>query len=90
MKQATTFIGLDVHKAAIAVAIADGGCRHAARYLGEIPNTAEALSRLVRKPLAGRVIRGQRVGRRSGDCHKTPSPRAAHRPARSGPAPAGG
>jgi transposase len=57
MEQATTFIGLDVHKAAIAVAIADGGCRHAARYLGEIPNTPEALSRLARKLGA----RGQRL-----------------------------
>ena len=57
MEQATTFIGLDVHKATIAVAIADGGCRHAARYLGEIPNTPEALSRLVRKLGA----RGQRL-----------------------------
>jgi transposase len=57
MEQATTFIGLDVHKAAIAVAIAEGGCRHAARYLGEIPNTPEAPSRLVRKLGA----RGQRL-----------------------------
>ena len=31
MERATTFIGLDMHEATIAVANADGGCRYAAR-----------------------------------------------------------
>jgi transposase len=44
-----TFIGLDVHKATIAVAIAEGGRREAARFVGEIDNTPAALAKLVQK-----------------------------------------
>ena len=47
MKEFTTFIGMDVHKETIAVAI---GERHGApRYYGEIANTPEALTKLIRK-----------------------------------------
>jgi transposase len=48
MEQDTKFLGLDVHKATIAVAVADaaGG---SARALGTIPNQPEAVARLVRK-----------------------------------------
>ena len=49
MDEATIFIGLDVHKATIAVAIAEGGRRDAARYFGEIENTSSALSKLAKK-----------------------------------------
>ncbi len=49
MEEATMFIGLDVHKATIAVAIAEGGRREAARYFGEIENTPAALSKLAKK-----------------------------------------
>ncbi|MBV8523792.1 MAG: hypothetical protein JOY71_17000 [Acetobacteraceae bacterium] len=52
MEQRITFIGLDVHKATIAVAIADGGNREAARSYGTIDNTPAALAKLVRR-LAG-------------------------------------
>jgi transposase len=47
--EATMFIGLDVHKATIAVSIAEGGRREAARYFGEIENTSAALSKLAKK-----------------------------------------
>jgi len=48
MNQSTKFIGVDVHKATLAVAVADsdGG---EVRYLGEIPNTPEAMAKLVRQ-----------------------------------------
>jgi transposase len=49
MEETTMFIGLDVHKATIAVAIAEGGRREAARYFGEIENTSAALSKLAKK-----------------------------------------
>lgn len=47
MNQFTKFIGMDVHKATIAVAVAEAGGGEV-RYLGEIANTAEAISKLVR------------------------------------------
>lgn len=48
MKEFSKYVGLDVHKATIAVSVADatGG---EARYMGEIENTAEALSKLVKQ-----------------------------------------
>lgn len=44
----TTFVGLDVHKETIAVAIARPG-REDAESLGMIPNTTEAVAKLVRR-----------------------------------------
>ena len=44
---ADKFIGLDVHKATIAVAIADAGSRSSPRIHGEIANTPAALARLM-------------------------------------------
>ncbi len=49
MGETTTFIGLDVHKATIAVALARGGCREVAEFLGTIENTPTALTRLLVK-----------------------------------------
>src|SRR4030043_1828169 len=47
MKDFSTFIGMDVHKETIAVAIAE---KHGTpRYYGEIANTAEAITKLVKK-----------------------------------------
>lgn len=48
MKDNTKYVGLDVSKEKIAVAIADEG-RKEPRYLGIIPNTPEALRKLVKK-----------------------------------------
>jgi transposase len=44
-----TYVGLDVHKEGIVVAVAEGGLRGEVREYGRIANTAAALDRLVRK-----------------------------------------
>jgi transposase len=44
-----TYIGLDVHKEGIAVAVAEGGIRGEVREHGRIANTPAALDRLARK-----------------------------------------
>src|SRR5688572_737306 len=47
MEQLTKFIGLDVHKDTIAVAVADAGADREVRFFGTVPNTPEAVRRLV-------------------------------------------
>jgi transposase len=47
-KYTSKYVGMDVHKETIAVAIAKGG-RGDAVYYGEIPNNAEAIKKLVKK-----------------------------------------
>jgi len=44
-----TYVGLDVHKDGIVVAVAEGGQRGEVRDYGRIVNTPAALQRLVRK-----------------------------------------
>jgi transposase len=44
-----TYVGLDVHKEGIVVAVAEGGLRGEVRDYGRIANTVTALQRLVRK-----------------------------------------
>jgi transposase len=51
-----TYVGLDVHKEGIVVAVAEGGLRGEVREYGRIANTAAALDRLVRK-LGGEGVR---------------------------------
>src|SRR5215472_4642844 len=51
-----TYVGLDVHKAGIVVAVAEGGLRGEVREYARIANTAAALDRLVRK-LGGTGVR---------------------------------
>ena len=46
MEQPTRFIGMDVHKETIVVAITAGDSGNAAPY-GTVPNTAAALEKLV-------------------------------------------
>lgn len=45
----TTFVGLDVHKAQITVAIAKSEDRSTVQSLGSIPNEPDAVAKLVRK-----------------------------------------
>src|SRR5271168_2393680 len=49
MADRITYVGLDVHKDGIVVAIADGGLRGEVREYGRIANTATALDRVARK-----------------------------------------
>ena len=49
MEKRITYIGMDVHKRDISVAVANGGLRGEARYLGVIANTPGALSKLSSK-----------------------------------------
>lgn len=48
MKNTTKFVGLDVHAATIAVAVAEAG-RESARFWGQIENTPEAVRKLMNK-----------------------------------------
>ncbi len=58
MDKGTTFIGLDVHKTTIAVAIADADRHSEVRWFGVIANEARALDQLVRRVArSGRKLR---------------------------------
>ena len=56
MEDRITYVGLDVHKEGIVVAVAEGGLLGEVREYGRIANTAAALDRLVRK-LGGEGVR---------------------------------
>lgn len=56
MADRITYVGLDVHKEGIVVAVAPGGLRGEVREYGRIANTAAALDRLLRK-LGGDGVR---------------------------------
>jgi len=49
MKKATRFVGLDAHAESIAVAVAENGRNGEVRSLGTIPNTLEAVRKLIQK-----------------------------------------
>ena len=49
MADRITYVGLDVHKERIVVAVASGGLRGEVREYGRIANTPPALERLLRK-----------------------------------------
>jgi transposase len=56
MKEIAAFIGLDVHKDSISVAIADAGRDGEVRFWGAVPNTPEAIEGLTKR-LGGRSRR---------------------------------
>jgi hypothetical protein len=49
MKEHSTFIGMDVHKNSIDIAIADQGRKGRVRHYGKIDGTLSALDKVVRK-----------------------------------------
>ncbi len=51
MKETIKFIGLDVHKNSISIALADEERNSKVRYYGKISNTLTALDKFVRKQL---------------------------------------
>jgi len=55
MKEFSKYVGLDVHKATIAVSIAEA-CGGEVRYFGEIGNTPEAVTKLVRQLKKGEAV----------------------------------
>jgi len=66
MKECITYIGLDVHKETIAVALAEGSKRGEVREYGQISNTPAALTRLsikLSRPGSGAAVllRGRAV-----------------------------
>ena len=66
MEDRITYVGLDVHKEGIVVAVAEGGLRGEVRDYGRIANTPAALDRLMRK-LGGEGVR-LRVCYEAGPC----------------------
>jgi transposase len=53
MGQSIIYVGLDVHKDTISVALAEAGIREDVREYGKIPNTPTALKALAAKLAAG-------------------------------------
>jgi transposase len=66
MVDSITYVGLDVHKVDVVVALAEGGLRGEVRDYGRIPNTPAALAKLVGK--LGRNGMGLRFCYEAGPC----------------------
>ena len=48
MKQIRSFVGTDVHKATLPISVAEDGRSGSVRFIGVIPNTSEAIAKMVR------------------------------------------
>ena len=66
MEERITFVGLDVHKATIAVCLAEAGRDGEVRFVGEIANEPAALDELVAR--LGRGGRELRFAHEAGPC----------------------
>ncbi|MBB5696599.1 transposase [Roseomonas pecuniae] len=66
MGERVIFVGLDVHKATIAVCVAEAGRDGEVRVIGEIPNEPSALDKLVAR--LGRGGRTLRFAHEAGPC----------------------
>jgi hypothetical protein len=49
MKQIRSFVGMDVHKTTISISVAEDGRSGPVRFLGVIPNTPEAVHKMVKQ-----------------------------------------
>ena len=50
MKQTTrSFVGMDVHKATISISVAEDGRSGPVRFIGVIPNTPEAVTKMAKQ-----------------------------------------
>ena len=63
MKQYSTFVGMDVHKNSIEIAIAQRGRYGEVRSYGKIDGSLEALDKVVRK-LVSRIGKSLSISRR--------------------------
>ena len=49
MKQIRSFVGMDVHKTTISISVAEDGRSGPVRFIGVIPNTPEAVHKMVKQ-----------------------------------------
>lgn len=55
-EQSTIYVGIDVSKDMLAVAIAEGGRRHEVQSLGTFEDTAASVDKLLKKPSGRRPV----------------------------------
>jgi hypothetical protein len=53
------FVGMDVHKTTISISVAEDGRNGPVRFIGVIPNTAEAVTKIAKQPYEARHCRSE-------------------------------